>query len=420
MNNIFEFIKDFSKKSGNYIFLATLISRLFSFGASWIAIQLIPNRELGAVIFAFQIISFILPISSLGLNQSLIRYGAQLKTIEHKNSLFLFVLKKGVVISSIVILALISCSFLINFKLPGTQFFLILLSTALLSHYFLEVVKIQLRLHKKNKQFAYLEFTFNFLLICLVFLLSWFFQELGYALAIIIAPILSSLLFFPKLNLEFQNTKSLKIINFKFWKYGFFASLSNVTTQLLISIDIILIGNLLNSLEDVTAFKYVSLIPFSFIFLSNAVITTDFVDFTEKINHKNHIKKYIKNYIQLFSIISISCIVFIILFGKIIIKLFDESYIEFYGSMVILTIGISGILLLRGLFGNLLSSLGKAHINFGITGISLLLNVILNYHLIPKYGILGAAITSAFLMWFTGVLAFFSFNYFFHKITFKE
>lgn len=416
MNSIIDFIKEFIRKSGNYVFLATLISRLLSFGASWIAIQLIPNKELGAVIFAFQIISFIIPISSMGLNQSLIRYGAQLDSIESKNGLFLFSLKKGFIISSIIASIIICCSYLIDFSLPKTQFFLILLSAALITHYIFELVKIQFRLHKKNKQYAYLEFTYNLTLISLVFLLSWFYKELGYAIALIAAPIISSLFFIPKLKLKFQNTTALKIINYKFWQYGFFASLSNVTTQLLISIDIILIGNLLNNLEDVTAFKYISLIPFSFLFLSQVVITTDFVDFTEKIHHKKHIKKYIKNYIQLFSFLSLGCIVFIILFGKMILKLFDTSYSDYYSSMLVLTIGISGILILRGLFGNLLSSLGKAHINFIITGIALLLNVILNFQLIPMYGILGASITSAFLMWFTGILAVIAFYFYYKKL----
>ena len=66
-------------------------------------------------------------------------------------------------------------------------------------------------------------------------------------------------------------------------------------------------------------------------------------------------------------------------------------------------LGVCGILILRGLFGNLLSSIGKAHLNFYITGTALILNIICNYYLIPALGIKGAAITSASLMWCTGI-----------------
>jgi len=240
LNNIFQFIKDFSKNSGNYVFLATLISKLFSFGASWIAIQLIPNKELGAVIFAFQIISFIMPVSGFGLNQGLIRYGALLSFNKEKNSLFIYTLKKGLIISFMVMLIIMSVSFFIDFDLELTKPYLILLSLALLTHYLFDLIKIQFRLQKNNKTFAFIEVTYNVIYIILVFSLSWFFKELGYAIAIIITPLFSSILFINKLNLKQQNNQALKIINFKFWKYGFFASLSNVTTQLLISIDIIL------------------------------------------------------------------------------------------------------------------------------------------------------------------------------------
>jgi O-antigen/teichoic acid export membrane protein len=87
---------------------------------------------------------------------------------------------------------------------------------------------------------------------------------------------------------------------------------------------------------------------------------------------------------------------------------------------MILTIGVSGILILRGLFGNLLSSIGKAHINFVITTIALALNIVLNYYFIPKYGILGAATTSAIIMWFTGVLSLLFFLYFYKKLYFNK
>ena len=419
MKDLNIFISNFLKRSGNYIFISMVVSRLLSLGASWIAIQLIPNKELGAVIFAFQIISFIMPVSGFGLNQGLIRYGALLSFNKEKNSLFIYTLKKGLIISFMVMLIIMSVSFFIDFDLELTKPYLILLSLALLTHYLFDLIKIQFRLQKNNKTFAFIEVTYNVIYIILVFSLSWFFKELGYAIAIIITPLFSSILFINKLNLKQQNNQALKIINFKFWKYGFFASLSNVTTQLLISIDIILIGSILNDLEQITAFKYVSLIPFSLIFLSQVVITTDFVEFTEKIKQKKFIKNYIKNYIKIFTLISITCILFVAFFGKSILHFFDNEYSNYNIIMLILTIGISGILILRGLFGNLLSSLGKAHINFYITGLAVVLNVVLNLNLIPKYGILGASITSAFLMWFTGILAGFSFYFYYKKAHLK-
>ncbi len=415
MKGIWQFILNFTHRSGGYVFTTTIFSRLLSFFASWIVLQLVSNKDLGAVIYSFQIISFIIPITGLGLNQGLIRYGAQLKTKEDKDSLFIYTLKYGIFIGLILIGLVILVSFLIKFKLEKIHFYVPFLSFAILSTYILELIKIQFRLLKNNKLFALVELTYTILLVAFVFVLSFYFQDLGYATSLIAVPLLTALIFIKKLKINWATTKKLSFINSSFWKYGFFASLANVTTQLLFSIDILLIGSILINLEKVTAYKYVSILPFSFLFLSQVVITTDFVNFTEKINQKGYIKTYIKNYTKLFSLISAGCLLFVIVFGKIILSFFEKDYSQYYSVLVILTVGISGILIVRSLFGNLLSSIGKASTNFIITSIALLLNIILNYILIPKYGILGAAITSSLLMWFTAVLSMILFYYYFKK-----
>lgn len=420
MKNSIDFIKGFLSRSGSYVFSTTIASRLLSFFASWIALQLIPNKELGVVIYAFQIIIFIIPMGSLGLNQGLLRYGSQLKSTQEKDALFRFVLKKGIFVSLIFTGIIIIIAYLLNFELNETSYYLILLSSIITSGFIFEILKIQFRLQKNNKLFSLAELSYNILLIIFVFFLSYNFQELGYAIALIISPLVTSIIFIPKLNITWKKPRKLAFINYGFFRYGFFASLSNVTTQLLISIDIILIGIILKNMEMVTAFKYVSLVPYSLLFLSNVVITTDFVNFTEKINNTTYIKNYIKNYIKLFSLISAICILIIYSFGEVILSFFEKNYTAYFSSLMILTIGVSGILTLRGLFGNLLSSIGKAHINFVITTLALALNIILNYYFIPKYGILGAAFTSAIIMWFTGILSLLSFFYFYKKLYFNK
>jgi O-antigen/teichoic acid export membrane protein len=88
---------------------------------------------------------------------------------------------------------------------------------------------------------------------------------------------------------------------------------------------------------------------------------------------------------------------------------------DYADSFLILIMGIVGIYIFRGLFGNLLSSIGKIELNYYIISIAIVINIISNYYLIPLYGIKGAAITSAILMWFTGILSWLSFLYFFRK-----
>lgn len=405
MNLLKTYLQNFVARAGNHILSASIIARVLSFLASWIALQLIPNKELGIVLFAYNIIVFIIPIGGFGLHQSLLRYGALLKTKSEKNSLFRYTFFKGVWVTFILIFIIILTSVFINFQFENTKYYLAFLSITLLPMYIFELIKIQFRLHHQNKLFAFTEIIFTAVLTVSVLVLSYYFKENGYAIALVLTPIISISFFINKFKSDLFYKEKLGIINREFWKYGIFASLSNVVTQLLFVIDILLIGFLLNDAEMVTNYKYISLIPLSLLFLPRAFINTDFVAFTENIYNKNYIVRYIKSYLLLFTILSIAFCLFFGFFADFILNLFDVSFIQFKTSFLILILGVSGILIFRGLFGNLLSSIGKAHVNFHITFLALIINVFSNYYLIPKYGIKGAAITSASLMWFTGIVS---------------
>lgn len=392
-----------------------MAARVLSFLGSWIALQLIEAKELGVILFAYGIVQFIIPIGGFGLHQSLIRYGALLKSEDEKQQLFNYVLKKGIVASIAIILVLVGIGYFIPFQFDKTYGYFSILSLSILTVFILEIIKIQFRLQHKNRLYAITEFWYNIILTGLIFGLSYLFQGMGYIIALIVSPVLTALFFIKKLNVKLHIKNNLKITNLSFWKYGFFGGLSSVVTQLLILIDIILIGYLIDDPVAVTNYRYISIIPFSLLFLPRVFITTDFVTFTEKIHQKDYINRYIKNYMLFFGVVSILLLLFSYFFAEQILYIFGVEYMNYADSFLILIMGIVGIYIFRGLFGNLLSSIGKIELNYYIISIAIVINVISNYYLIPLYGIKGAAITSAILMWFTGILSWLSFLYFFRK-----
>jgi O-antigen/teichoic acid export membrane protein len=419
LNLITTYISNFLSRSGSYVFLATIISRLLSLLASWIALQFIDNTALGIVLFSYNIILFILPISGLGLPQSLIRFSALNKNKKDRNSIFLYVLKYGLLSSFGMILLIIISSFFISFQFEKAQFYIIVLSFLIIPSFLFEIIRAQLRLNHDNKNFAYSELFYSIIFIILISVLTFYFKEIGYIVSLLLTPFLVIIIFIKKIKIKLIKIEKIPELNLHFWKYGFFASLSNVVTQLLFVVDILLIGYLIKDAEMVTNYRYISLIPFSLLFLPRIFINTDFVTFTEKIYDKTYIKQYIKSYMLLFLIISISVLIVSYFCGSLLLRLLDKSFVKYNTSFFILMIGISGIFIFRGLFGNLLSSIGKAHVNYYIATLALLLNIISNYYLIPELGLKGAAITSAILMWFTGILSFICFKLLYKKVLLK-
>jgi len=403
MQNLVTFFKGFVDRKGNYVFIATATARILSLLASIIALKLIDKTDLGYVLYAMSIMAFIIPLSGLGVQQGLLRFGAQLNSVTEKKHLFSFVFKKGLVFSFLLSAGIFVISYIIPLKFTESAYFLRYLSLLMVAMFLLEVIKIQFRLEHNNKKFAIVEIFYNTLLVLSVFTLSYFYKDLGYTIALIITPLITFLWFFKSLKINFKSVKKPIPLDFTFLKYGFFAGLANVATQLLFAIDILLIGSILNDADLVTAYKYVSIIPFSLLFLPGVLLTTDFVNLTERIYDKLYIKNYSNNYILFFVLF---CIVVSLLFYPLsgfILNIFDSEYHIYSSTFLVLTAGVFGILIFRGLYGNLLSALGKAHINYWIAFIALLINIPANYYLIPKYGILGAAITSSVLMWLSSL-----------------
>ncbi len=416
MKDINNFMNGFFKRSGSFVFLASAISRVSSFLIHLIVLKLIAKDELGVVIYAFSFVSFLFPMAGIGIQQSLVRYGALLTNKEDKEALFIFTLKKGIIITVVLILIIIMLSNFINFKFNIAAFYFKLLSFSILTHFLLSVIKIQFRLQHKNKQFAYVEISYALLFLFTTPILSYYYQEIGYIISIIFTPFLIFLIFIKSLNINYKNNKKvLTFIDFSFWKYGFFAGLAYVTTLLLFEIDNILIGNLLINSKKITYYKYISLIPVSLLFFPRVLMATEFVYLTEKINDKTYINNFINNYYKIF--ISFSLIVFILsfLFIDIVLLIFGKDYLQYKTTFLTLIFGVSGVLIFRGLFGELLSAIGKAHTNFVIAIMAIGINIISNYYFIPKYGILGAAITSSIIMWFTGIMTFVLFKYYYSK-----
>lgn len=405
MENLKHFFKGFIDRKGNYVFVATVSARILSLLASIIALKLIDATDLGYVIYALNIMAFLIPLSGLGIQQGLLRFGAQLNSVTEKKALFSFVFKKGLIFTLLFSALIFILSYFIPLKFPQSAYFLRWLSALIISMFLLEMIKVQFRLEHNNKKFAFVEIFYNFLLVIAVFVLGYFFKDMGYTIALILAPLVTFLWYFKSLKINFKSAVLPVPIDLAFLKYGFFASMANVATQLLFAVDILLIGSILNDSSLVTAYKYVSIIPFSLLFLPGILLTTDFVNLTERILDRAYIKKYCQNYMLFFTLISLGIIGVFYFFSDFILSLFDPAYIQYKSTFMVLSFGVSSILIFRGLYGNLLSALGKAQVNYWTAFVALLINIPGNYYLIPKYGILGAAITSAILMWLSSIAA---------------
>jgi O-antigen/teichoic acid export membrane protein len=223
-------------------------------------------------------------------------------------------------------------------------------------------------------------------------------KGIGYTIGFSVAPAISAFVVYlairkrGKVDIRIlERIKDLPLKKSDYAKYGVFAGLGNIASQMAWQLDTVMIGILLANSTLVATYKVAALIPFSLIFIPTVFMQTDFVYIAE--NHKNrkYLINYYKKYLLVFSLITTVILVAWYAFGGMIVRLFGPDYIEARSLINILMINVATTFLFRVPLGNILAAVGKAKWNSYSAVAMLLFNLLLNYLLIPRLEVFGAA-----------------------------
>ncbi len=404
---LLESLRLFRREAGVYFFFSSLLTKALSFLTSWLALRMLEDVELGKAIFAYQVIAFALPFMGLGIGSSLLRYGGMKDCREEQDAMFVEVLRKGLLLNVLLIGLLWFFSAPLLSRVAGSDRYLHIFSLMLVTHYLLELIKLYALTTRRNVYFAYAESTHAVLLLIAVVLGARYDGVRGYAWAFVLAPAVTVAVWMPSLGIPWRAfwKRVASSLNAELWRYGLFTSFSNVAGQLLFVIDLLLIGLLLKDPLQVTVYKYVSLIPFSALFLSQIYMRAHFVELSRRMKEAVFLRDFIRRYRLLFGLLFAVFFAFCFFLKDLLLQFFDPSFAVYSDVFLVLCFGVGGVFLFRGLYGNLLSAAGESRFNFYIAAFFLLVNLVANWFLIPAYGLLGAAMTSAAVMWLSGVVS---------------
>ncbi len=410
-----QFIQSFIQRKGGHLLFSFFFSKLSNFLVAVFIIRLLPKSEYGYIAYAATILGFILPFMGAGVHQGFLRYGSLSEGQLRKKALFQFALKKGMLYSSLIAIVLLGLVPFISSNLPGSAFYLGVLSFQLVGLLLLQLVGIYCRLIHLNNLYARIENVSNALLLVSNIAMTYLFQGPGYVVSLALVPFLVGAFYLWKLNLHRGLwSRGAVVASFgDYMRYGLSMAIGSVLAQLLFAVDILLIGNVLKEAELVAQYKAASIIPFSVLFVPVAIIATDFVKLARAAeSDKAYLWSYYLNYLKLFVWISMALLAFFYFFGEDLLRLFGNDYKEVPELMVIFAVGIVGGLLFRVPLGNLLSAIGWPHVNAVFSLIVLVLNVVGSYWMLRWYGLVGAAGVTAGLMWLSGLLSLAAFAWF--------
>ncbi len=363
------------------------------------------KAEYGSWVYALFIVSVFFPFKGLGLENSLMRFGALNSSLSEKYNLYKFSRNIGLMVSLALAIAIALIAPLITKKLPDAYNLVLIMVCWLPASYLLESKQSYYRLLKRHKIYSASQIAQGLFVLTLGYLGYKIWGSFAFATCFALAPAIISILF----NVPKESIQAIKWTNFskkKFYSYGLLTGVTMVITQFIFYIDIFLIENLIPKPEEsLAAYRTATLIPLNLGFIAVAYVNNDFVHISENSSNKEFLLKYLKNYYKLFSIYAVAIILFFLLPGHYWVKIFGEGYGEITPIFSVLILAMIGTILLRIPAGNVLAAMGLVKINSWVSYSALIFNGALSYFLIKEFGIIGAAYGSAITFWMTGTFS---------------
>ena len=167
--------------------------------------------------------------------------------------------------------------------------------------------------------------------------------------------------------------------------------------ELLISIDLYLVKGILRD-DHLTGLYNASLtlgrMPY-YLFYALTVVLLPVISKTTSENDHQKTSEIINQSLRLMMILLIPSIILMSIYARPLIKIFyGQKYIDAAGPMAILVWGV-GFLTIYYVFCFIMSGAAKVRVPMVLSMIGLVINTVLNYILIKRYGITGSAIATS-------------------------
>jgi len=395
----------------------TLIIKLLGMFFGYIAMLFVTNiygaKEWGLYSLCLTVLSIATLFPKFGFDNSLVRIITELKLYKN-NYEIKKVIQKSIIISVVVSLIVI---FLINFlsdfivydilKKPQLSPYISLISFAIIPLTLIAIMSAYFQALKKTVLFILFQTAFINIIFLVLLLGSYFLHTevkffLLYITSVCITFLVSLIIYFLGLEKINGNTPD-RVINYSI------KSIINLSSPMLLSSsfalfmgwsDIIMLS-VYKTTTDIgvydAALRLATLSGISLIAI-NAVVTPKFVEFYSK-NDIIGLKKVVQNSTRLIFFTTTPLLLVLVIFSKDALSLFGEEFTIGYLALIYLCISrfINSI---SGSVGYIMQMTDNQKTYQTVIFLAFLLNVILNFVLIPKYSYTGAALASSIAMIF--------------------
>ena len=405
---------------GHSIFAAGLINKLIAFINSIIVARILSKNDFGVYSYCYSIIQFFILLRGLGLNNSMLQFCSERGTDDYKRKIYKFAIKKGFIITYIISFLCVIFTFIFDFRIDRSDYYLRLLSFIPVLMFIRESYSMILRTKFRNKEYALTTNIDTVTNLMFPILCGWLFGLVGYIMGLYIAYIVSIYIERRFVCDDLISIKEAGCIDDKLAKsllsYGIICCVTNAISQSLYLTDSFLIGAILQDSTVLADYKIATGIPFAFNFipLTLAIYITPYYALhnTEPkwIKQKTYMLLAMNGTINVF----IGCIL-LALADYIIPIIYGEQYVSAIPCFRVLVLSYIVSSVIKIPIGNILVMLRMVKYNLVTSCIEGGLNIAFDIILIRYYGAIGAAYATLLIAIASSMFAAAGYAYFLNK-----
>lgn len=397
IKNILYFIKNFFLKKGGHTFMFRFLGMVLNYVITLLITSIYGSSNYGLYAISLTILQLMVMFFSFGIPSAFVSFSGAFES-ENQN--------KGLLLKSYLLVTILSVIPLILFFFnvdlitnfygkPDLKSFLQMVALSILFMVFHEINCNYFLSLKKFYWFGLTYFVFPNVLFLIFILFSKLFQLpnycilLSYTLSVFITVVVTLFIIFRKLEFMKVTIKSKEILkrSLPMMASGFFLILLNWT-------DVLMLGKF-ESERNIGIYNAAFKIGYLTLFFVMAMGSLIIADVARFFNNNQNLELHltVKKATQLTAILTIPLATIIIVFSEQLLFLFGSEFIEGRTALILITLGA----LFNALTGNVdqfLNTTGNQISVRNVMFVGFLINICLNFILIPIYGINGAAFSS--------------------------
>lgn len=395
-----------------HILTGSFLSKLVGFFGSIFVVRILSKSDYGILGYIENLYGYIYIFAGMGLSNAILRYVVLGKTKQEKYQYFSYAYKMSIIWNILlVVIADIVCLFYPHPDVYSKYSWLCFVMAIMLPfQYLVDNVLSNERAMFANKKYAVLSFVLSVSIVINKMVFAYIEGIAGIVISQVILYVFLAFIFLYQARKKYYgNCISANLPKAKKYEvniYSFQYMITNGLWALFMLNDVFLLGKFCTP-ESVAEYKVAYTIPGSIALISTSIgifVAPYFIKHQEDyVWIKNN---YLKAFFGTAFVIGILCLFIGIIAKPIVWLLYGKKYLNIVKVMRLLLLTSFCNCGLRYTTANILAAMGQIKYNMCVSIGSMFLQIVINLYMIPKLGIIGAAITSFMIYGFMAVCLF--------------